>query len=567
MCTEINDQLCSKESDFQERVDTISNILCKTEIKESISSNSESFSQAESIIGVTNDNKSSMNTLAGKQDDQQIPNNECKEVINDTLCVSTSDDNDKSECEDTNSDDDVINSILTALKLLILNLDVNIGISCSICDENIFSGYRYKCCFCKKYDLCAECFESKKQSQNHVSTHPMFFIANPLSPKENYYLSKIFSRGADKLSTMFAESEHEGISCDVCKVESIKGIRVKCDDCINYDLCWTCYNNQMISKLHKTDHSVVAHLVPIRNTFDVNKDIQFSTDDKKSKGCFGSVQKVQYKGKICALKTITLTGEGRDGTLFKTFKNELFAYSEIHSNHILKFYGRDVKQYDDHVELHLLMEFMEKGSIKDVIERNESLSLRRKFQWILAIIKGIRRIHAKGFVHKDIKPDNILVNSHQSVKIGDMGIAIHDQGKGYFRDTIAPPIYSAPEIFCGKFDNKVDIFSFGLVVYEIFTYKKRIVDPFEGLVALFKNLLLPVQFTEPSKVFMPLIERCVCIEPAKRPMAQEIEKKLEEFDKQFWSSLPVKARDYINLSVEEKDRIFMIYYDSVAEKL
>ena len=465
------------------------------------------------------------------------------------------------------NDDDITNSVHAVLRHLMFMLDFKVGIVCNGCGGNTASGYRYKCCLCKNYDLCGDCFENKKQSENHLSSHPMFFIANPLSYKKEYYLSKIFKLGADKLPILFAESEHEGVNCDACNVEPIKGIRVKCDDCISYDLCWTCYNNQMISKSHKLDHSVVAHLVPMRNTFDPNTDIQYSTDDTKFKGCFGSVRKVIYKGEICALKTITLAGEEKDSTKFQTFINELLAYSEIHSENILQFYGRAAKQYEDHVELYLLMEFMEKGSIKDVIERNESLSLRRKFQWILALIKGIRRIHAKGFVHKDIKPDNILVSSQYKIKIGDMGIAIHDQGKGYFRNPIAPLIYSAPEIrFVGKFDNKVDIFSFGLVTYEIFTYKKRDLDV-ENAFALLANLLLPVKFTEPSKVFMPLIEKCVCLEPVKRPSAQEIENKLEEFDKQFWSSLPIKARDYINLPVEEKDRIFMAFYNRVAEHI
>ena len=446
-------------------------------------------------------------------------------------------------------------------KLLALKLDCNIGITCDSCGDESFTGYRYKCCFCNDYDLCSDCFESKKCALDHLPHHPVFFIPSPLTPKESLRLTYIFSLGPEVLSILFDESVHDSISCDACELNPIRGIRVKCDDCIDYDLCWSCFNNKKLSKTHTLSHSVVAHLVPIRKVFEPEKDIKYSSDTKKSEGCFGSVQKVYYNGKKSAMKTIKLTGK-RDDVLLESFRNELFAYSEIHSNHILKFYGRATKRREDCdvVELYLLMEFMEKGSIKDVIERNEAVSLRRKLQWVLDIIKGIRRIHSKGFVHKDIKPDNILVNSCNKVKIGDMGIAIYDKGKGYFRERIAPPYYSAPEIIFGKFNNKVDIFSYGLVVYEIFTYKQREVEN------AFLDLILPVHFPEVSKVFMPLIEKCVSRDPNKRPTAIDIEKKLQKFSDEFWSSLKISQRDYIKSSTEEKDRLFMEYYTNCAEE-
>ena len=457
------------------------------------------------------------------------------------------------------------NTFRITSQLLAIKLDCNIGIMCSVCNESNFIGYRYKCCFCLNYDMCSECFEIRKVSGYHLSSHPMFFIKNPLTPKDSDYLSTLFSLGPETLSIMFDESVHKDVRCQVCDSKPIKGIRVKCDDCAGYNLCWSCYSRKMVSRSHTADHSVVAHLVPLRDKFDPKRDIRYLNDNKKSKGSFGSVQKVYYKDKLSALKVITLNGEERDDVLWGTFCNEMFAYGEIHSNHILKFYGQAVENYDDCTKLYLLMEFMEKGSIKDAIKNKESISLRRKLQWILDIIKGIRRIHSKGFVHKDIKPDNILVNSKDTVKIGDMGIAIHDQGKGYFKEKTAPLTYAAPEVLSGKFNNKVDIFSYGLVVYEIFTYKTRILDSTENLLPFFSNLFKPVRFSENSQVFMPLIVKCVSPDPEERPPAFVIEQKLNEFDEEFWSSLPIRKTDYVTLTVEEKDKIFLEFYNHYAE--
>ncbi len=65
-------------------------------------------------------------------------------------------------------------------------------------------------------------------------------------------------------------------------------------------------------------------------------------------------------------------------------------------------------------------------------------------------------MHAKGFVHKDIKPDNVLVDSENNAKLGDMGIALYDFGKGYFRGQLGTILYTAPEVHKQeKFNNKV----------------------------------------------------------------------------------------------------------------
>ena len=85
----------------------------------------------------------------------------------------------------------------------------------------------------------------------------------------------------------------------------------------------------------------------------------------------------------------------------------------------------------------------------------------------------MRRIHSRGFVHKDIKPDNILINKNDRAKVGDLGIALpHSEGEYLY--TIAPPKFSAPELIFamsskGKYTKSVDVYSFGLLLNYLLT--------------------------------------------------------------------------------------------------
>lgn len=170
---------------------------------------------------------------------------------------------------------------------------------------------------------------------------------------------------------------------------------------------------------------------------------------------------------------------------------------------------------------------------------------------------GIRRMHAKGFVHKDIKPANILINARKDVKLGDMGIATHDQGREYFSGQIGPVMYTAPEVFTQpRYDKKVDIFSFGLVVYELFTYRQRIMNTFY-------DVLKPVVFPMPSAMFMPLIRMCVSMDPDERLSAAEIEDKLSALNTGFWLVIKEKNINYHSMSIEQRDIIFTAYYSAL----
>ena len=89
-------------------------------------------------------------------------------------------------------------------------------------------------------------------------------------------------------------------------------------------------------------------------------------------------------------------------------------------------------------------------------------------------------MHSKGFIHCDIKPDNILLNSRLEAKIGDLGITkITGAKKSMVQEGVGPVAYLPREFFMEKYNNSVDIYSYGFVLNELFAGEKHLTDPFK----------------------------------------------------------------------------------------
>ena len=90
---------------------------------------------------------------------------------------------------------------------------------------------------------------------------------------------------------------------------------------------------------------------------------------------------------------------------------------------------------------------------------------------VIQICKGLKEIHDNKIIHRDLTPDNIFIDKNNKIKIGDFGISkITTTSKNYAKTQIGKFHYLAPEIDKGlKYNNKVDIYSLGCIIYELFT--------------------------------------------------------------------------------------------------
>ncbi len=121
----------------------------------------------------------------------------------------------------------------------------------------------------------------------------------------------------------------------------------------------------------------------------------------------------------------------------------------------------------------LAMEYVEGKTLKKLVEQeSESLSLKKVLEIAIQICEGIDAAHEKGIVHRDIKSDNIMITPKGQVKVMDFGLA---KLKGASRltqagSTVGTAAYMSPEQAQGEdVDHRSDIFSFGVVLYELLT--------------------------------------------------------------------------------------------------
>ncbi|MGH9706051.1 MAG: protein kinase domain-containing protein, partial [Candidatus Acidiferrales bacterium] len=116
-------------------------------------------------------------------------------------------------------------------------------------------------------------------------------------------------------------------------------------------------------------------------------------------------------------------------------------------------------------------EFVEGESLRSVFTRFGGLPLRKSVHLAMQICSGLKEAHAQGIVHRDLKPENVMIDAQGNVKIMDFGIARSMEAGTRATGSLAgTPAYMAPEQVAGKpVDYRTDIYSLGLILYEMFT--------------------------------------------------------------------------------------------------
>src|ERR1700723_3040343 len=187
-------------------------------------------------------------------------------------------------------------------------------------------------------------------------------------------------------------------------------------------------------------------------------------------GSMGNVYKARDRetGETVALKLLK-PEIASDQAMMERFKNELlFARKITHKNvcRMHEFNRVGGVAYTS-------MEFVEGESLRSVLNRFGGLPQRKAVNLALQICSGLKEAHAQGIVHRDLKPENVMIDTSGDLKLMDFGIARSMEAVTRLTGAmVGTPAYMAPEQVSGSaVDYRTDIYSLGLMLYEMFTGK------------------------------------------------------------------------------------------------
>ena len=126
---------------------------------------------------------------------------------------------------------------------------------------------------------------------------------------------------------------------------------------------------------------------------------------------------------------------------------------------------------------YIVMEYVEGITLKTYIEKKGQLNFKEAISIAIQVGRGIEAAHNKGIIHRDIKPQNIIISTEGKVKVTDFGIARATSSNTIHADVMGSVHYASPEqARNGYVDGKSDIYSLGIVMYEMVTGRV----PFDG---------------------------------------------------------------------------------------
>lgn len=252
----------------------------------------------------------------------------------------------------------------------------------------------------------------------------------------------------------------------------------------------------------------------------------YSLDQVVGHGNFGKVYKAQCKqtGEHVAIKILPIMEDDEQANA--TLVKEIKLMKSCNSVNIVKFQGSYMKDS----ELWIVMEYCDGGSVAAMIQkRGEGLSEQQIAVVMSDMLHGLDYLHSRHMLHRDIKADNVLLNSAGVAKLADLGVAAQLTNTMDNRSTATgTPYWMAPELIKEEgYSSEVDIWSLGITAVELAERKPPYFDmvPMRALFIIATGDNPPPTLKEKEKwspEFHDFIAQCLIKDPKSRPNARNL---------------------------------------------
>ncbi|CAG8733397.1 2465_t:CDS:1, partial [Funneliformis mosseae] len=197
----------------------------------------------------------------------------------------------------------------------------------------------------------------------------------------------------------------------------------------------------------------------------------FEMGDSLGEGRFGRVYMAREKTsmKVVAIKVI-FKKEIRENNMVEQLRREVEIQSHLRHPNILRLYG----YFHDKDRVFLVLEFAENGELYKRLQNYGPFTERQTACYISQIAVALSYLQKKKVIHRDMKPENLLLSNNDIVKVSDFGWAIHTSGLNQRRTTFCgTPDYLAPEMIIENlgYDQKIDSWALGVLCYEFLVGK------------------------------------------------------------------------------------------------
>ncbi|KAL1626626.1 eukaryotic translation initiation factor 2-alpha kinase [Diplodia seriata] len=193
--------------------------------------------------------------------------------------------------------------------------------------------------------------------------------------------------------------------------------------------------------------------------------------------------------------------------------------------------------------LYIQMEFCERQTLRDLIRNGLYNDANKGWRLLRQVVEGLAHIHSHGVIHRDLKPDNIFIDTANNPRIGDFGLATTGQYQIADRATtfgstatnthgdqthsVGTTFYIAPELksgVSGTYDSKVDMFSLGIIFFEMCYPLKTAMERSEEITKLRqKEHVLPECFQSSEKALQgEIILSLINHRPSERPSSNKL---------------------------------------------
>ncbi|KAJ6318638.1 hypothetical protein OIU76_014067 [Salix suchowensis] len=273
-------------------------------------------------------------------------------------------------------------------------------------------------------------------------------------------------------------------------------------------------------------------------------------------GTFGTVYRGTYDDHDVAVKLLDWGEDGiattaETAAVRASFQQEVAVWHKLDHPNVTKFVGASMgisnlkipakNPSDGHISLParaccVVVEYLPGGTLKHYLIRNSRRKLAFKvvIQLALDLSRGLSYLHSKKIVHRDVKTENMLLDSHRNLKIADFGVArVEAQNPCEMTGETGTLGYMAPEVLDGKpYNRRCDVYSFGICLWEIYCCDM----PYPNLsfadvssAVVRQNLRPEIPRCCPSSL-ANVMRRCWDGNAEKRPEMAEVVKMLEAVD-------------------------------------